>query len=186
MSSRPRAPQWDASDDLPDRLGGTPTFPMPAPGDLTGSTPWERAQTEQRSGAPINDAERTVQLGDGGHHRVTFALKGRTLLAECDCHGFEHGQWCVHLASLWWAWTRGEIAASHLDTGRDYDAPAAWLRLDDPVPTALDELTAAETDAFLTVDLADVGVRQYARMTDRSPGTVGNLLRWARDKVGGE
>jgi DNA-directed RNA polymerase specialized sigma24 family protein len=51
---------------------------------------------------------------------------------------------------------------------------------------ALDELTPAEAGAFLTVDLFDVGVREYARMTDRSLGTVGTLLRWARDKVGGE
>jgi len=187
MSSRTRAPQWDASDDLPDRLGSPSTFSMPPTRELHGSTPWERAQTEADAGGPINDAERMVYLeGSDYPHHVTWALKGRTLLAECDCkaHRF-NDQWCSHVASLWWQWTRGEIAVTHLDTGREYRTPPAWLRLDDPVPTALEELTPAEADAFLTVDLADVGVREYARMTDRAPGTVGNLLRRARDTVGG-
>jgi len=173
------------SDDLPDRLGGPSPFSMPE--DWTLSTPWQRAQEETDHGGPINDAERMVMLDEGDPHRVTWTLKGRTLLAECDCTGYEfHGGWCAHVASLWWQWVRGEIIVSHVDTGREYATPPAWLRLDDPAPTALDHLTPAETDAFLTVDLTDeVGVRDYARLTDRSPGTVGNLLRRARDKVGG-
>jgi DNA-directed RNA polymerase specialized sigma24 family protein len=48
----------------------------------------------------------------------------------------------------------------------------------------LTALTAAQMDAYLTCDLGDVGVREYARQTDRSPGTVGNLLSRARDNVG--
>ena len=34
------------------------------------------------------------------------------------------------------------------------------------------------------VEIEGWGVRPYARHTDRSPGTVGNLLRWAREKRG--
>ncbi|NLV08743.1 RNA polymerase subunit sigma-24 [Halomicrobium mukohataei] len=46
-------------------------------------------------------------------------------------------------------------------------------------------MTPAELDAFLHCDVADAGVRSFARRTDRSPGTVGNLLRSAREKLGG-
>ena len=53
---------WDPSDDLNERVGEPPSFSMPAPHELTGSTAWERAQTESDSGGPINDAERMVVL----------------------------------------------------------------------------------------------------------------------------
>jgi DNA-directed RNA polymerase specialized sigma24 family protein len=75
---------------------------------------------------------------------------------------------------------------SHLDTGRDYPRPPSWLRLDDERGrSAYDHLTPAELDAFLTCDLGDLGVREYADITARAPGTVGNLLRRAREKAGG-
>lgn len=47
-------------------------------------------------------------------------------------------------------------------------------------------LTEAETDAWTAVEEGEKGVREYARETDRSPGTVGNLLARARQKVGRE
>ncbi|MFC7140042.1 SWIM zinc finger family protein [Halosimplex aquaticum] len=175
---------WQPSDDLPDRLGGPPTLSMPD--DWTKSTPWRRAQEEADEGGPITDAERMVYLSGSDHpHRVTFALKGRTLLADCDCkaHRFNDG-WCSHVASLWWQWTRGRIDVSHLDTGREYPEPPAWLRLDDD-PTAYDHLTPAELDAYLTCDLGEMGNREYADLSDRSAGTIGNLLRRARDSLGG-
>ena len=188
MSTQPQATSatWDDSDDLPDRLGETPTLSFPEKWTL--STAWQRAQEETDHGGPINDAERMVRLSGGDSaHRVTFALKAGDMLAECDCkaHQFNDG-WCAHLASLWWRWSRGQLVVTHLDTGRDYPRPPSWLRLDDPdavdVPTGL---TSAELDALLTVDYGEMGVREYARKTDRSPGTVGNLLRWAREKVEG-
>jgi len=64
MSIESPSSNWQPSDDLPDQLGGLPTFSMPDPSDLTGSTPWERAQTETDEGGPINDAERMVYLSD--------------------------------------------------------------------------------------------------------------------------
>jgi len=70
---------------------------------------------------------------------------------------------------------------SHLDTGREYPAPPAWLQLDDD-PTRYD-LTPASLDAYLTCDLGSLGVREYARYSGRSPGTVGNLLASARDSI---
>jgi hypothetical protein len=91
MSSQPRNPSWDESADLPGRVGSHPVLSMPE--DWTYSTSWQRAQEETDHGGPINDAERMVALDDGDdYHRVLWALKGRTLLAECDCRGYEfHG-----------------------------------------------------------------------------------------------
>lgn len=47
----------------------------------------------------------------------------------------------------------------------------------------LSELTDAERDVYEAVGMGQYGPREYARETDRSPGTVGNLLRRARQKV---
>lgn len=44
-------------------------------------------------------------------------------------------------------------------------------------------LTYSEAEAMVAA--ARVGVRKFARETNRSPGTVGNLLRRARDKMAG-
>jgi DNA-directed RNA polymerase specialized sigma24 family protein len=46
-------------------------------------------------------------------------------------------------------------------------------------------LTPAERDAFEAVDMGEYGPREYARNTNRSPGTISNLLRRARDKLAG-
>ncbi|QGN06151.1 sigma-70 family RNA polymerase sigma factor [Halorhabdus sp. CBA1104] len=50
----------------------------------------------------------------------------------------------------------------------------------------LSALTPAERDAYEAVEIEDYGVREFARKTGRKPGTVGNLLSRARQKVGGE
>jgi DNA-directed RNA polymerase specialized sigma24 family protein len=47
----------------------------------------------------------------------------------------------------------------------------------------LSELTPEERDAYEACVLGGTGVREYARETNRSPGTVGNLLARAREKV---
>jgi len=47
----------------------------------------------------------------------------------------------------------------------------------------LSRLTPAEQEAFETVELQDVSGREYARRTDRSWGTVSNLLMRARRKL---
>jgi DNA-binding CsgD family transcriptional regulator len=158
------------------------------PDEWTYSTAWERAQRETDEGGPINDAERMVGLSDGSdYHRVLWALSGRTLLAECDCAGYSfHGEWCAHVASLWWQWVRGRLSVTHIQTGREYRHPPSWLRLNDAAGrTAYDDLTPAELDAYLTCEIGTVGVREYARRSGRSPGTVGNLLAQAREKLGG-
>ncbi|WP_049890365.1 RNA polymerase subunit sigma-24 [Natronorubrum sulfidifaciens] len=47
----------------------------------------------------------------------------------------------------------------------------------------LSVLTDAEREAYVTCRENGVGVREYARRTDRRPGTVGNLLRRAENKL---
>ncbi|MFC4247249.1 sigma-70 region 4 domain-containing protein [Natribaculum luteum] len=47
----------------------------------------------------------------------------------------------------------------------------------------LSTLTEAEREAYVACRENDVGVREFARRTDRRPGTVGNLLRRAEDKL---
>ncbi|ACV47846.1 MULTISPECIES: hypothetical protein [Halomicrobium] len=167
-----------------DRLGEPSQLRFPEGWTLSES--WQRAQTEGDRGGPINDAERMVWLEESDDpHRVTFALDGQHLVAECDCASGQYRGWCAHLASLWWRWSRGRITVQHLTTGREYDEPPAWFRFDPPPRPRLTDLTPAELDAYLHCDVGDEGVRPFARRTDRAFGTIGNLLNAAREKVGG-
>jgi len=51
--------------------------------------------------------------------------------------------------------------------------------------SGLSDLTDAERDVFEAIEKGEYGPREYADETGRSPGTVGNLLRRARDKLEG-
>ena len=163
----------------------TSPFTFPDEFDMSGS--WERKH-EHDSGGWINDAERMVWLANSDEpHRVVFVLSGRVLRVNCDCAAHHYDDWCAHVASCWWDWITDDLAVSHLQTGREYDTPPEWLRVAvEGQPEQFDGLTSAELDAYLTCELGDTGVREYARLTDRAPGTIGNQLRWAREKVGGE
>jgi hypothetical protein len=164
------------------------TSPITFPDEWTLSGSWQRAQTEEDHGGPINDAERMVYLDESDDpKRCTFVLVGRTLRTHCSCDGYHYRDWCAHIASLWWRWIRGEIAVSHLTTEREYQTPPDWLRVcERGEPRRYDGLTPAELEAFLTCELGETGVREYARKTNRAPGTLGNLLRRAHEKVGGQ
>lgn len=50
----------------------------------------------------------------------------------------------------------------------------------------LDVLTHAEREAYEAVEIGDVSGREFARRTDRSWGTVSNLLMRAREKLAKE
>lgn len=50
----------------------------------------------------------------------------------------------------------------------------------------LGPLTDAEREVFEAVEQDGYGMREYARKTGQSAGTVENLLRRARRKLGGE
>jgi len=47
----------------------------------------------------------------------------------------------------------------------------------------LSVLTDAEREVYEAVEHGDYGPREFARDTGRSPGTVGNLLARARDRL---
>ena len=47
----------------------------------------------------------------------------------------------------------------------------------------LSVLTPAEREAYRACRIEGIGVRQFARETDRRPGTVGNLLARAEQKL---
>lgn len=48
----------------------------------------------------------------------------------------------------------------------------------------LSVLTPAERRAYVAIRMNGCGVRDHARATDRAPGTVGNLIRRAEEKMG--
>jgi DNA-directed RNA polymerase specialized sigma24 family protein len=48
----------------------------------------------------------------------------------------------------------------------------------------LSALLGAERKAFVAIEYNDVGVREFARHTERSPGTISNLLDRARRRLG--
>ncbi|QGA83745.1 sigma factor-like helix-turn-helix DNA-binding protein [Halomicrobium sp. LC1Hm] len=50
----------------------------------------------------------------------------------------------------------------------------------------LSPLIDAQREVYEAVEQDDYGVREYARKTGRSEGTVGNLLRRARRRLRGE
>ena len=50
----------------------------------------------------------------------------------------------------------------------------------------LTPLSDAQREVYEAVEQDDFGVREYARKTGRSPGTVGNLLQRARRRLGGD
>lgn len=52
--------------------------------------------------------------------------------------------------------------------------------------TDLSPLSDAEREVYEAVEQDGYGNREYARKTGRSAGTIGNLLRRAREKLGGE
>ena len=116
----------DAAGQIDRRLGEPPVLTFPDGWTLSKS--WQRAQTAGDLGGPVNPAERTVLLDDGGDpHTVLFAISDGKLRAECDCSGYSYRSWCAHVASCWWRWVRGEISVTDLDTERTHLTPPWWL-----------------------------------------------------------
>jgi hypothetical protein len=118
-----------------DRRLDPPTLTFPADWRMSGS--WERAVRSPGDVGSVNPAQYDVLLGypdrdeRGDRHRVTFAIYGGDLVAECDCSGWNWNEWCAHVARLWWLWVRGKITVSDLDTARRHPHPPAWLRVED-------------------------------------------------------
>jgi DNA-binding CsgD family transcriptional regulator len=77
------------------------------------------------------------------------------------------------------SWERAQRAPADASPASN---PAEWHVLMGYQDASHEPLTDAEEEVYRACVLGDAGVREYARETDRSPGTVGNLLRRARDK----
>lgn len=147
---------------------------------------WQRAQTERDRGGPVNKAERMVWLTKSDKpKRVFWALQGASLRCKCSCRSFQYRSWCCHVASLWWRWVRDRIDTFHIRTGRRYTYPPCWLRIGETADIDVHSLTPAELDAWLHTVRGHYTQRQWADATDRSHGTVGNLVRRAKWKLGG-
>ncbi|WP_436934996.1 SWIM zinc finger family protein [Halovenus marina] len=180
----------DAS--LAKRVGTPPAFEIPDTVDgkpWTLSTSWYRAVAEDADVSPVRDAEWMVSMETSeDYHRLVFVLDQATLRAECSCAGWTHRDWCPHVATLWWRWVRGQLQVTHYQTGHEYETPPEWYQHGErDVQIQVSRgMTSAELDAYLTCELGQTGVREYARKTDRAPGTIGNLLRRARNKAGGQ
>lgn len=116
----------DTAAEIDRRLGEPPVLQFPDGWTL--STSWQRAQEADDLGGPVNPAERIALFDDGGApHTVLFAISGGELRAECDCPGYDHRQWCAHVASCWWRWVRAQIAVTDLDAERTHLTPPWWL-----------------------------------------------------------
>jgi hypothetical protein len=77
------------------------------------------------------------------------------------------------------SWERAQRAPADVSPASN---PAEWHILMGYEDTSSEPLTDAEAEVYQACVFGDTGVREYARETDRAPGTVGNLLRRARDK----
>jgi hypothetical protein len=156
------------------------------PEDWKMSSSWKRAQTERDEGGPINAAERMVSLSDSDdYHRVYWALVGASLRCKCSFQGFQYGDWCAHVASLWWRWSRGRLQTEHVKTGRQYQYPPSWMRVGEAADADLEQLPPKQLDAWLHCERGNYGVREFARATGRAAGTIGNHLRRARETLEG-
>jgi DNA-binding CsgD family transcriptional regulator len=76
------------------------------------------------------------------------------------------------------SWERAQRAPSSVSP----IGPAEWMVEMGYQQQRHEPLTDAEADVIEACEHGAYGVREYARETDRSPGTIGNLLRRARDK----
>jgi len=115
---------------LGDRLGGIDEVELPD--EFPNSTSWERAADEDEiTRNRLNRAEWMVNIGDGGHHRVTFALDDGHMLAECSCEGHRYGGWCAHVAAMVRGYVNGTVEPADLSDPLDEEADRLWRERDD-------------------------------------------------------
>jgi hypothetical protein len=130
-----RAKHPPAGDDpLASRIGPPPKLVFPDGWTLSGA--WQRAQTADAHLGPVDAAHFDVLLSRengewGGKHRVLFAIQNGALRAECDCKAWTHRDWCAHVATLWWRWTREQLGVTDLDADRVHLSPPWWLSIED-------------------------------------------------------
>jgi hypothetical protein len=100
---------------------------------------------------------------DDGHEGTCLRLEDGDPAGRCKGLTYNDGP-CAHLFAVW----------NH--TGR-------YKRRAREIVDNLDVFTECEREVWLRVEHGDYGPREYARLTDRAPGTVGNLLASAREKL---
>jgi hypothetical protein len=100
---------------------------------------------------------------DDGHEGTCLTLEDGDPAGRCKGHTFNDGP-CAHLFAVWNHTLRYEQRAREIVDN-------------------LDVLGECQREVWLRVEHGDYGVREYARLTGRAPGTVGNLLASARDKL---
>lgn len=111
-------------------IGGLADVELPEDfGD--GNTSWHRARTEETLVSRIGRAEWMVRVGDGDRHRVLFALDDEHMLGECDCRGYQHHDWCAHLAALVRRYVRDEVTPADVSTPIDEEVHHLWTAVPD-------------------------------------------------------
>lgn len=116
---------------LGSRVGGVPTLDLPE--EFGSSSSWQRAEQGEVTRNRLNRAEWMVRVGDGGLHRVVFALDDGHMQAECDCRGYEHREWCAHVAAMVLAYVRGVVEPADLSEPLSEEADRLWRERDDRV-----------------------------------------------------
>jgi hypothetical protein len=77
------------------------------------------------------------------------------------------------------SWRRAQAAPAQVNSAEN---GVEWHILMGYEDDEHEALTDAEAEAYQACVIGEWGVREYARETDRAPGTVGNLLARARAK----
>jgi hypothetical protein len=109
-----------------ERVGRVPAVELPE--EFGTTTSWERAQREHASLSRVSRAEWMVRVGGGDLHRVTFVLEEGHMLGECDCRGYQHHDWCAHLAALVLAYVQEDVQPADLSTPVSDEVDALWSR----------------------------------------------------------
>jgi uncharacterized Zn finger protein len=111
-------------------LGSPPLLDLPDGFDSSSS--WERAVTEDVTLGRLNRAEWLVQVGGGGRHRVVCATRSGEIVADCDCRGYQHHDWCAHVAAVVRAYVRQDVTLADLDADPEEELDALWRAQGDP------------------------------------------------------
>lgn len=107
-----------------DQIGGMADVQLPD--DWNQSTSWERAKSDDVLVNRVGRAEWMVRVGDGDLHRILFAIDDGETIGDCDCRGYEHRDWCAHLAALLLQYVRSEIQPADVSTNVKDEVDALW------------------------------------------------------------
>ncbi|WP_058365739.1 SWIM zinc finger family protein [Haloparvum sedimenti] len=147
----------------------------------TEETSWQRGEPRAASIKRASRIGWRVALPGGEPHTVALAIDGGEWTGYCDCKGFKFNAGpCAHLCTLRKAAFGGlpddrgnRVTVAHADEARDAETSLP----------ALSFLTEREREIYVETQISGMGVREWARREEVSPGTASNLLRSARDRI---